>query len=900
MRSGLRLPPGWLARLAACLWLLMGGGGILAATLEIDPHAEQMDISGHIALLHDPSGRLHFTEVAAMESEFRLVQRGNLAQSFNAGVFWLRISLAHAGSQPITRWLAVGTPKIKLITLYLHGPAGWQVMNAGKGVPRALKPVIATDPVFPLTLPPGESRDILVRVEARGATDMTSILWEPHAYRLASGDRKLVLAGIIGGLLISSLLSLVVFVRLRETSYLWLGLMLVSLAGLESTRENLLGVYLWPAHLGFPSQVLSLFAGLALFALSKVVAAALESRRHIPLGDRLLLVMRWLGVLGTAVSLPAYGMGVAILSTVAAVMLPASLGLSVLAWRRGYAPARIFTLAFATAILIETARQLANLGWLPWAAAMNFSIAGFLLSTPFILWGMVEKTRQLTEQLAVAEQLKDAKSAFLARVSHELRSPLNTILGFTRMLRRGSARLSLQEGTVGIEKSALRLLVLIDELLDESRAAAGKLTVSPAPVRFADWLDELCHNAEIFCEGQGNRFICERAGPLPEAIAVDGMRLRQVLDNFLSNANRHTHQGEIRLECQARIEGDTAMLDFAVQDNGEGMSPEHLKMIFEPFVRGRESAAGDRRRRSGFGLGLSISRELVRQMGGEIVVTSRLAHGSRFRFSIHCPLARAADLPEPGASRPSPGHPRQEPPAAADPVPSARSANAPQVLLVDDDPQQLRVLSDLLDESGFVVHQAHSGQAAASLLQDMSVDAVITDQMMADGDGWFLLRRIRESGRPAAVMLLSAALAQAPAGFPETLAFDAVLRKPALSDALLDALWLMLLNVGAGGTAISPRDLETLASLAGDGDVSGIEDWIAGLGTSGVSAAPAVRWIGGLLHRLDLALIERLARKSLDGAPTPDRLPGPSNQARSLASASQDSGTEAIPRRIVS
>jgi signal transduction histidine kinase len=252
--------------------------------------------------------------------------------------------------------------------------------------------------------------------------------------------------------------------------------------------------------------------------------------------------------------------------------------LPIVLWHRDYQPARWFAIAFSLGLLIETARQLANLGVLPWAGAMNFSLAGYLLAAPFILVGMIEQTRRMSEQLALAEQLQQAKSAFLARVSHELRSPLNTILGFARMLRRGSARLPLPEGTAGIEKGALRLLDLIDELLDESRAAAGKLAVSPAPTLFSPWLDEVSGGARIVCEAQTNRFNCARSGALPVAISVDGQRLRQVLENLLNNANRHTRQGEIRFECTAQIEGGTAILDFAVRDNGEGMTPAQQRV----------------------------------------------------------------------------------------------------------------------------------------------------------------------------------------------------------------------------------------------------------------------------------------------------------------------------------
>jgi signal transduction histidine kinase/CheY-like chemotaxis protein len=832
---------------------------VRAETVALDTRAEKLDLSNSLELLHDPTGQIHYTEVFGLTNEFRHVQRKDLVQGFNAGVFWLRFSLVHTGAQPVTRWLVVGTAKINQVTLYLRGNDDWQVMHSGRSVPMTQQPIIATEAAFPIILAPGENREVLVRVVARGATDMSTTLWEPQAYRFAGSERKLLTIAMLSGMLVSSGLALIVFIRLRETPYLWLCLLLITVAGVESARENLIAFYLWPSNMPVPLQVLSIFAGLAMFALAKVVANALDLPRQMPPADKLLLALRWTGLFAVAVSGFDYGLGVRLLAIDAAILHLASLILPVVLWRRGYYPAGWFAATFALGLLLETARQLANLGILPWAAAMNFSMAGYLLSAPFILIGMIEQTRKLSEQLAVAEQLHKAKSAFLSRVSHELRSPLNTILGFARMLRRGSARLSIDEGAAGIEKEALRLLDLIDELLDESRAAAGKLSVSPVPMLFPLWLDELSADAEIFSKTQGNRFICKRASALPAAILADSQRLRQVLDNLLHNANRHTRQGEIQLTSTAQIEGSTAILYFAVCDNGEGMTPEQMKVIFEPFVRGPNTGLGDYRRQRGFGLGLSISRELICQMGGDISVTSEPNKGSCFSFTLHCPLVAATeestakhDL-QAAAARPLP---------AATPLQPQLAMSSPHVLLVDDDQQQLRLLDDLLSDAGFITHQAESGKIAEEQLRNIDSDVVVTDQMMADGDGWYLLRQVRRSTRHVPVVMLSAALPQRPDDFPAGIEFDAILRKPALSEDLLAILWGLILKVDADETAPSAAQWQALATLANDGDVSGIEEWIDALGDPKPGTERIALWTRTTLNRLDLGLLEQVAQKA--------------------------------------
>jgi len=550
---------------------------------------------------------------------------------------------------------------------------------------------------------------------------------------------------------VSSFLALIVFARLRETQYLWLGLLLIAIAGLEASRENVLGTYLWPAHLPLPPQALALFAMVGLFSLSKVVAYALEPARWLPAVDRLLWALRWLAVAGALVALFSYGHGVRMLSLVAILLHLATLALSLLAWHRGHTAARTFLLAFSLALLTETARQLANFGILPLIAAMEFSTLFFLLASPLIFLGLAEQTRQLTQRLQVAEQLQQAKSAFLARISHELRSPLNTILGFNRILARKSTKLSLAEGTAVIERSALRLLRLIDELLDEARAAAGKLTITPSPMPLQPWLDEICQSARMIIEAKRNRLVCTFSGELHCMINADGDRLRQILENLLSNANRHTHQGTIGFNCTAAIIEQEAILDFAVEDDGDGIEAKRLQAIFEPFVRGAAASIGH-------GLGLSICREMVRQMGSDIAVISEPNKGSRFTFSLRCPINAAED-----SSR-----------CTLFPALSER----PKVLLVDDDAVQLGMLSDLFEIAGFEVGTASGGRAAIEKLAQANWNVVITDQMMSEADGWSVLRQVCATRLGLPVILFSAAKPCRPDDFPADMSFAATMIKP--------------------------------------------------------------------------------------------------------------------------
>ncbi len=612
---------------------LLHTGPAGAGQAVIDPGADRIELSGRMILLHDPQGRLSRDDALSRLEAFRLAGRRDLVAGFNPGVFWLHVRVRNDGPLPLTRWLTVGTAKTQRVRLYLRDGEDWQVYNSGRAVARRDRPVFALDPVFPVQWGAGETRELLVRVDSRGTTDMQPRLWEPHAYRHAASDRLMKLAALMAGLLLSSVLALIVFLRMGEAQYLWLGLLMLAIAGLEASRENFLGSYFWPESLALPPGVLALFALIALFSLSRVVSHALELATHMPRAERMLRALRWSAVASFGLAMISYGHGVRLLSLIAVTQNLAILMLCALAWRQGHRMAAYFLLSFSIALLVEIARQLANLRVLPWLEAMEFSILFFLLASPLILLGLVEQTRLLSERLRVAEQLQQAKGNFLARISHELRAPLNTILGFNRMLARGSKRLSTAEASAGIEQGARRLLDLIDELLDEARAASGQLDIAPAPMAPRPWLDEIARHARLAAESNGNRLELEVSGQWPVRIEADGRRLRQVLENLLANANRHPRNGTIRLDCRASGSNADVTLEFSIEDTGDGIDPERQTLIFEPFVRADSRSAGH-------GLGLSICRELIRKMGAKSPCAACQARGAGLHSAFHAESSR--------------------------------------------------------------------------------------------------------------------------------------------------------------------------------------------------------------------------------------------------------------------
>ncbi|MGB0387410.1 MAG: sensor histidine kinase [Ardenticatenaceae bacterium] len=249
----------------------------------------------------------------------------------------------------------------------------------------------------------------------------------------------------------------------------------------------------------------------------------------------------------------------------------------------------------------------------------------------------LEKTVAHAQQLAIqANQASRAKSEFLANMSHELRTPLNGILGYTQILQREPALTQHQRHALNtIHESGHHLLTLMNDILDFSKIEANKMELHPTAVHLPRVLSHMVSIFALRAQEKGLAFIYQPAHNLPSGVEVDEKRLRQILLNLLSNAVKFTDQGQIIFRVKKTSHhGSTCRLRFQVIDTGLGIKTEQLKKIFLPF----EQIARKEREAEGTGLGLTITRQLVLLMGGEVKVVSRWGKGSAFWFDVSLPL----------------------------------------------------------------------------------------------------------------------------------------------------------------------------------------------------------------------------------------------------------------------
>ncbi|HEY8094765.1 MAG TPA: PAS domain S-box protein [Methylobacter sp.] len=332
------------------------------------------------------------------------------------------------------------------------------------------------------------------------------------------------------------------------------------------------------------------------------------------------------------------------------------------------------------------------------------------------------------DALAEAERLAKLRSEFMARMSHELRTPLNGILGYSQILlgeNRGNERQSAMLNV--IQQSGDYLLNLINDILDFAKIEAGKQELNLSDVPLHRFLRNLAGIITIKAEQKEVVFVCDVAADVPAGIRVDETRLRQVLLNLLSNAVKYSERGKVTLKVtvlkKPSPEGEEAhgLLRFEVQDNGIGINAGQLETIFRAFEQ-----AGDRLHRTGTGLGLPISRELIRLMGSDIQVSSRVGEGSTFWFDLDAPVVEVCgDI------------------MADEQHVAGYQGLRRRVLVVDDVNENRALLIDILSRLGFETFEAANGRECLDSVETQMPDLILLDMVMPEMDGLETVRRLR-------------------------------------------------------------------------------------------------------------------------------------------------------------
>jgi signal transduction histidine kinase/CheY-like chemotaxis protein/purine-cytosine permease-like protein len=419
----------------------------------------------------------------------------------------------------------------------------------------------------------------------------------------------------------------------------------------------------------------------------------------------------------------------------------------------------------------------------------------------------------------VAESASLAKSHFVTSINHELRSPLNAILGYAQLLERDPATLERRMDALRIiRRSGEHLAALVEGLLDISRIEAKRIDIYRDDVALPDFLAQLVDMFQLQAEEKGIVFAYESSGPLPARVRTDEHRLRQILINLLSNAIKFTAQGTVTLRVRWRAE----MADFEVIDTGIGIAEADLDRVFEPLQRVK-TARGVAS--PGMGLGLTIAKVLTEIMGGDISVTSKLGEGSRFRLRL-----MLSESMTPAVS------------GLAEQRITGYNGAPRHILVADDDPLHRALLQDLLTPLGFMVRTAADGEECLELAAMQRPDLFLIDLSMPGMNGWELARELRTHHPAVPIVIISAdgrELKQPPG---EIAYHDDTLTKPISLAGLLDRIghllaldWISPTTIDTtarSGATLALPQIEALRELAAIGYVTGLRAELDGMARS--------------------------------------------------------------------
>ncbi|MDZ3824963.1 7TM diverse intracellular signaling domain-containing protein [Pseudomonas monsensis] len=713
---------------------------LLASAVEFDENTQSLPLGRSLQVFEDPSGQASIADVRAQAAagNFKLHDKATLNAGYSRSAFWLKIDLHYRPANPAAQrtWLLeLAYPPLDHLDLYMADANGDYrlIRQTGDALPFDSREIRQNNYLFDLEFKPDQQRSVYLRLASEGSIQAPVTLWSSTAY-LEDQPVRLYVLGIIYGVLLGMLVyNLFIYLSVRDTSYLYYIFYIASFGLYQLSVNGAAVEYFWPDNPWWANAATPFFIGCAGLFGSQFARSFLQTKNHSRWLDRVLIGLIAFSALVVGLSLmTSYALSLRLATLLALTFTVVIFAAGILAWWRGLRVARYFIIAWSAFLLGGIINTLMVLGLLPnvfltmYASQIGSAIEVALLSLALAdrinamreqqaqtLFDAGQKLEVLNQQLAHSNKLKDE---FLATLTHELRTPMNGVIGSLELMQTVELDPELEQYQQTAAGSARDMMRMVNGILTLTELQAGKLKATPDSFSLRGVVEALRLQFDGNAASKSLDFKVEVLPTLPDRLHGDSVKLAQCLECLLDNAIKFTRVGGLALRVTGKPASDNRLaLSFAVIDTGIGFTDLGEATLYQRFFQLDGSMT---REYGGLGVGLAICRQLVELLGGKLTHRSEPGRGSRFQLDVEFELPAVE--------------------AAPTPQPSRDCVREPQdctVLLVDDNSVNQLVMRGMLLKLGFRVRTADNGAAALDCLQRESFDAVLIDCQLPAQDG---------------------------------------------------------------------------------------------------------------------------------------------------------------------
>ena len=634
---------------------------MFASAVDFDENTRSLALGRDTQVFEDPTGDATIQQVSSPEgaARFRPVAGQSLNAGYSRSAFWLKVRLTYRPANPLASadWLLeMAYPPMDHVDLYLgDGDArprlAWQT---GDMLPFASRQIKQNNYVFDLNLNAHETKTVYLRVASHGSVQAPLNLWASHAYIEEQPSRLYILGMIYGVLAVMLIYNLFIYLSVRDTAYLYY-ILYITFFGLYQVSVNGAAIeYFWPDNPWWANTSTTFLIAAAILFASQFTRKFLQTPSLGRWLDVPLLVMMVCAAVIMALALSMdYGVALRLVTGLVLLFTPVVLLIGLAAWFKGRRVARYFIFGWSAFLIGGVINATMLLGHLPnnfwtmYASQIGSVIEVALLSLALAdrINAMREREAQimaeskqgletLNQQLAVSNRLKDE---FLATLTHELRTPMNGVIGSLELMQMDVAESEIELYRQTAADSAQNMMSIVNGILTLTELQAGRITVRNEPFSLRHVLFQLRSGFEPLARSKALALGVELDETLPDSLEGDGVKLRQCLECLLDNAIKFTKTGSIRIRVNGqRADAEHVRLVIDVIDTGIGFSRLDEETLYANFFQVDGSTT---REYGGLGIGLAICRQLIELQGGRLSHQSEPGNGSQFRLSLDVKIA---------------------------------------------------------------------------------------------------------------------------------------------------------------------------------------------------------------------------------------------------------------------